>query len=103
MADNMKPGSRWNSTVCATEIIIVKAPTHPVTLECGGQAMVAMGQEPPAGIALDPARAGGTAIGKRFEHVSGLELLCTKGGEGALSVDGDVLGPKDAKPLPSSD
>jgi hypothetical protein len=103
VADNMKPGSRWRSAVCATEVIVVRAPAQPITLECGGQAMVTLDQEPPAGIALDPARAGGTALGKRFEHANGLQVLCTKAGDGALSVDGEALGAKEAKPLPSSD
>lgn len=102
MAQDLKPGSRWRSVVCSTEVIVVKAPTEPVTLECGGQAVVVLGQEA-AQSPLDPARSGGTAVGKRFEHASGLEVLCTKGGDGTLSVDGDVLGTKEAKPLPSSD
>jgi hypothetical protein len=33
----------------------------------------------------------------------GLEVLVTKAGQGALSVGGDPLLQKDAKPLPSSD
>jgi len=55
------------------------------------------------GVALDPARSTGTAIGKRFEHGCGLEVLCTKAGDGTLSVDGEIIGSKDSKPLPSSD
>ena len=34
---------------------------------------------------------------------SGIELLCTKAGEGSLSLDGAPLPLKEAKPLPSSD
>ena len=103
VGDELKPGSRWRSAVCDTEAIVVRAPSVPVVFECGGQPMVPHGQDPPAGVSIDPARAGGTAIGKRFEHESGLEVLCTKGGAGSLSVDGVALGMKEAKPLPSSD
>src|SRR6478672_12435447 len=103
MAQDLKPGSRWKSAVCSTELIVVRPPSEAVTLECGGHAMVSNNEEPPSGLTLDPARTGQTPPGKRFEHSSGLEMLCTKGGDGALSVDGEVLGTKEAKPLPSSD
>src|SRR5207245_3844770 len=104
MGQELKPGSRWKSAVCTTEVIVVRAPSQPVTLECGGHAMLAAGEQAPAGAALDPARSTGTAIGKRFLHgESGLEVLATKAGEGTLSVDGEILGQKEAKPLPSSD
>jgi hypothetical protein len=103
MGQELKPGSRWRSAVCTTEVIVVKAPNDAVALECGGHAMLAAGDETPAGVELDPARSDGTAIGKRFEHTSGLEVLCTKAGQGTLGVDGEVLGTKEAKPLPSSD
>ena len=103
MGQEIKPGSRWKSAVCSTEVIVVKAPADAVTLECGGHPMVAGGQDAPAGVALDPARSTGTAIGKRFEHGCGLEVLCTKAGEGALSLGSTPLPVKDAKPLPSSD
>ena len=43
-------------------------------------------------------------LGKRFEcTVCGTEVLCTKAGEGALSLGSTPLPVKDAKPLPSSD
>jgi hypothetical protein len=65
--------------------------------------MVSNTEEPPDGLTIDPARAGQTQVGKRFEHESGMEVLCTKGGDGVLAVNGEMLGTKDAKPLPSSD
>ena len=34
---------------------------------------------------------------------AGIEVLATKGGAGSLSLDGQPLALKDAKPLPSSD
>ena len=43
-------------------------------------------------------------IGKRYvEESSGLEVLCTKSGQGQLALDGVALVLKTAKPLPSSD
>lgn len=53
---------------------------------------------------LDASLGEGPVIGKRYAVDDlGLELLCTKGGGGALTVDGRVLSMKGAKPLPSSD
>ncbi|MCL9761779.1 hypothetical protein [Frankia sp. AiPa1] len=99
-----KPGGRYRSTVDATEIIVVKAATSPIDLRCGGHPVVAVGDEVPAGLALDPSFADGTPLGKRFADTdSGLELLCTKAGEGSLSIGATPLPLKDAKPLPSSD
>jgi len=103
MAQELKPGSRWKSAVSSTEVIVVKPPAEGVTLECGGHAMVSNTEEPPGGLNVDLARTGQTQVGKRFDHPSGLEVLCTKGGDGVLSVDGEVIGTKEAKPLPSSD
>jgi len=46
----------------------------------------------------------GTLLGKRYaDGDTGLELLCTKAGEGSLSLGGTPLALKEAKPLPSSD
>ena len=103
MNQDLKPGSRWASAVDATEVIVVRPGPDGLSLECGGHPMIPGGSDKPTGLTLDPERAGGTAVGKRFAHDSGLEVLCTKGGDGTLSVDGTVLPPKDAKPLPSSD
>ena len=87
-----------------TEVIVVKAASGDASLECGGHPMVPQGGERPSGLTLDPTFADGTAVGKRFaDEESGLEVLCTKAGEGSLSLDGVVLPLKGAKPLPSSD
>ena len=98
----LKPGKRARSAVCTTEVMVVKAPATSIQLACGGSLMVAPGEDVAVGM-LDPQFAAGTLIGKRYVHESGLEVLCTKPGAGALSVDGEILVEKDAKPLPSSD
>ena len=46
----------------------------------------------------------GSLIGKRYvDAEERFELLCTKGGEGSLSLNGASLSVKQAKALPSSD
>ena len=99
----MKPGIRLHSTVCATTVVVVKPPADGVTLECGGFAMEE-GVGAPAGGELKPGYDQGTQLGKRYsDETSGAEVLCTKGGDGALSVDGRLLELKVAKALPASD
>jgi hypothetical protein len=103
---DLTPGMKLASTVCATEVIVVRPPSGPVDVECGGAAMVAADVAPDEGDRgiVDGAHAGSTLLGKRYVHEeSGLELLCTKPGEGSLAVAGVALPLKEAKPLPSSD
>ena len=100
----LKPGSRWKSAVCDTEVVVVRPPSQPSTLECGGVAMLAPSAEKPAGRAVDPAHAAGSLLGKRYtDETTGLEALCAKPGAGSLSVDGRPVTVKEAKKLPSSD
>ena len=98
----LKPGLRLKSAVCDTQMMVVRG-SGPADLRCGGAAMLAMEAAPPAGAALDPVLSGGTLIGKRYENDGSVELLCTKGGAGSLTLDGAPLGQKQAKALPSSD
>jgi hypothetical protein len=101
---DLKPGSRWKSTVCDVEVVIVRSPKAPTILECGGHQMVPHAANTSSDLRLEPTRASGSQAGKRFEDVhSGLEVLCTKSGVGSLAVDGRLMGPKVAKKLPSSD
>lgn len=65
--------------------------------------MVPLDAERPAGT-LDSALAGGTQMGKRYaDDESGIELLCTKAGDGTVTLDGTPIELKGAKPLPASD
>lgn len=103
---DLTPGTKLASTVCATEVIIVRPPGQTVALECGGAPMVAADEAPEEGAreTVDAAHAEGTMLGKRYVHeASGLEVLCTKPGAGSLSAEGVALPLKEAKPLPSSD
>lgn len=101
---DLKPGSRWKSSVCSAEVVIVRPASGAMTLECGGHPMVTAAEAVATGLALSPGHAEGTRVGKRYQdQASGLEVLGTKAGEGSLSIDGRPLAPKDAKPLPASD
>ncbi len=99
----MRAGERFSSAVCSTEIIVVRPPAEGVDLRCGGVAMrpvIDSGDRLP----IDTAFSGGTQIGKRYsDSESGLEVLCTKNGEGLLSIGERMLCLKQSKPLPSSD
>lgn len=99
----MRVGSRWKSTVDTTEVMVIRGPSTAVDLRCGGHPMVASGTVAEAAD-LDPSFAGGTRVGKRYvDQDLGLEVLCSKAGEGTLAVGDRSLTLQDAKPLPSSD
>jgi len=99
----LKAGARFKSAVCETQVMVIKAPAGEFELSCGGAGMLAPAATPPAGLTL---QAGGeeTLIGKRYVNVDeSVELLCTKGGKGSLSLNGTAMEVKQAKQLPSSD
>ncbi len=99
----LKPGSRLKSAVCTTEAIVVKAPAADVDIRCGGVAMTAPDGSSDGGT-VSPDHSGGSLLGKRYVDADeSIELLCTKAGEGSLSVSDVALGLKEAKPLPASD
>ena len=102
---NLKIGSRLRSVVCDAEVMVVRPTSADVDLRCGGHPMIGIDDPVPARQALDPDPAdGGAALGKRYVDTAGrFELLCTKAGKGSLSVAGEPLVRKDAKPLPASD
>jgi hypothetical protein len=100
----LKAGARLRSVVCSTEVIVVRPPSEPIDLRCGGQSMVELSAPAAAGASPAAPFDTGTLLGKRYVHEgTGLELLCTKAGGGSLSAGDQVLPVKDAKPLPSSD
>jgi hypothetical protein len=99
----LKPGTRLQSAVCDTQVVVVRVPAGDVDLRCGGQPMVAVGEAVERVTAADGFD-GGTLMGKRYASDElGLEVLCSKAGTGALSVGAELLPLKDAKPLPASD
>lgn len=100
----LKTGARMRSAVCATEVMVIQAPAGDVDVRCGGAPLVPLGTAVDAAAKPASDLAGGTQIGKRYVNAAGdLELLCTKPGQGTLSLAGEALAIKGAKPLPSSD
>jgi hypothetical protein len=99
----LKAGTRLRSATDACEVVVVKAPGEPVDLRCGGHAFMAIDAEA-APASIESGFDGGTQLGKRYaDEALGLEILCTKAGEGSISVGETVLEVKGAKPLPASD
>jgi hypothetical protein len=100
----LRPGQKLHSAVCDAQVVVVRAPSTEVEVGCGGHPMLDDGQAPDGVPQLDAALGDGPLLGKRYtDEELGLELLCTRPGKGALTVDGRVLPVKGAKPLPSSD
>lgn len=99
----LKAGTRIQSAVCATEVMVIQASEGDADIRCGGAPMQEIGAEK-SGAAVAASASAGTQIGKRYVDAGGtLELLCTKPGEGSLSLGDAPLALKEAKPLPSSD
>lgn len=97
----MKPGTKLKSTVCDTEVMVIRG-TDDTEVACGGAPMA--DEKPATPGSLDAAFANGSQMGKRYVDAAGtVELLCVKPGQGSLSIAGVELVFKDAKPLPSSD
>jgi len=103
VAIQLKAGTRLRSATDACEVVVVKAPGEPVDLRCGGHPFQPTDAEP-ASESIVEGFGGGTQLGKRYsDDELGLELLCTKAGEGSISVGETILAVKGAKPLPASD
>ncbi|HVT41366.1 MAG TPA: hypothetical protein VHD39_00180 [Acidimicrobiales bacterium] len=103
MGIQLKAGLRLRSATDACEVVVVKAPGDPVDLRCGGHPFLPSDAEVTPQ-SIEAGFDGGTQLGKRYaDDDLGLELLCTKAGEGAISVGETLLPVKGAKPLPASD
>ncbi len=97
-------GTKIKSAVCSLEAIVIRPPSEEADLSCGGVAMVAPGGEATGASQLADAEPGQALIGKRYVDVtSGLEVLCTKKGDGSLALDDRPLELQGAKALPPSD
>ena len=100
----LRPGQKLLSAVSDAQVVVVRAPADDVVVSCGGAPMVEDGSPVPEGVVLDASLGDGPLTGKRYaDDELGIELLCTRPGEGALAADGKVLPLKGAKPLPASD
>jgi len=102
MAQTYKPGIKLSSTVCMTQIMALRVPAAELEITCGGAPMQV--GEPAERSTPDGTQSGGTLVGKRYVDADeSMEFLCTRGGEGTVSVNGTALDIKQAKQLPSSD
>lgn len=104
----LKVGQTLRSAVDSTSVVIVRAPQADVTLTCAGAPMFDPSTDTAPGDGLehppDPAHMKGTLLGKRYTDADcTIELLCIKGGDGSLAVNGRELLVMRAKQLPSSD
>jgi len=99
----IKNGTRLQSQVCDTQVIVVRATDSLDDLRCGGEALVPLDAEKSPHVDMDPVFSEGTAMGKRYVDESGAEVLVTKAGAGSLSIGNTPLVLKEAKPLPASD
>ena len=99
----IKNGTRLQSQVCDTQVIVVRSADSLDDLRAGGAPMVPIGDETSSDFTLDPALSDGNLMGKRYVDGDGAEVLVTKAGKGTLSVGTTALTVKEAKPLPASD
>lgn len=100
----LKIGQRLRSQVDETELVVVRAPAGSIELTCGGHPMIEQAATPADGLNLVEGEASGVQLGKRYaDAAQTVELLVTKAGRGSLGLNGEVLVPKVAKPLPASD
>jgi hypothetical protein len=99
----IKNGTRLQSQVCDTQVIVVRSADSLDDLRAGGVPMVPLDGQKSADASLDPAFSDGNVMGKRYVDENGAEVLVTKAGAGTLSVGTTALNLKEAKPLPASD
>ncbi|MDX1873821.1 hypothetical protein SBI67_17005 [Mycolicibacterium sp. 120266] len=99
----IKNGTRLQSQVCDTQVIVVRSADSLDDLRAGGAPMVPLGDPMDSALTLDGSLAHGTLMGKRYVDDSGAEVLVTKAGAGTLTVGVTPLSLKEAKPLPASD
>jgi hypothetical protein len=103
----IKNGTRLQSQVCDTQVIVVRNADSLDDLRAGGVPMVPLDSQKDSGesseFTMDAALSDGNLMGKRYVDESGAEVLVTKAGAGTLSIGTTPLNLKEAKPLPASD
>ena len=98
----IKAGTKLFSAVCDTQIMVLRVPADDLDVSCGGLPMQT--EEATEKSSMTEEAGEGSLVGKRYvDEAETLEFLCTRGGEGNVSVNGVALEVKQAKRLPSSD
>tara|TARA_A100001037_G_C15126921_1_gene626682 strand:+ start:2063 stop:2401 length:339 start_codon:yes stop_codon:yes gene_type:complete len=101
--DDIKPGQRFKSAVCATEVMVVKI-SEKLELTCGGNHLVPADAEVTSFQEGVSEHMSGSEVGKRYvNEEETIEILCIKAGDGGLAANGALLSIKGSKNLPSSD
>ena len=97
----LRVGQTLYSSVDDATVVVIRAPEDDATVNYGGAEMTDV--KPDA--AGSGAQSGeGMLLGKRYaDDETGMEVLCTKAGAGALTIGGRPIGAKEAKKLPASD
>ncbi len=99
----IKNGTRLQSQVCDTQVIVVRSADSLDDLRAGGAPMVPIADGVDSSLSIDASLSDGNLMGKRYVDDGGAEVLVTKAGAGTLSVGPTPLTIKEAKPLPASD
>ena len=99
----IKNGTRLQSQVCDTQIIVIRTADSLDDLRAGGAPMLPIDVEKLPDLTLNPMFSEGSLMGKRYVHGDDAEVLVTKAGAGTLSIGSTPLTIKEAKPLPASD
>ena len=100
----LRAGQKLHSAVCEAQFVVVRAPAGDVDVAVGGAAVLDHEPSDAERAELDASIGDAPQMGKRYaDEEVGIELLCSRPGKGAVTVNGTVLPLKGAKPLPSSD
>ena len=98
----IKAGTKLFSAVCDTQIMVLRVPADDLDVTCGGLPMQTEEAAEKSSMSGDAGE--GSLVGKSYvDEAETMEFLCTRGGEGNISVNGIALEVKQAKRLPSSD
>ena len=99
----IKNGTRLQSQVCDTEVIVIKTTESLHDLRAGGVPMCPVGSAKPDDGTPAASFSDGNVMGKRYVDGSGAEVLVTKAGAGTLSVGDRPMVVKESRALPASD
>lgn len=99
----VKNGTRLQSQVCDTQVIVVRSTDSLDDLRAGGTLMAPIGGEVRPATTLSAEFSDGSVIGKRYVSADGAEVLVTKAGAGTITIGEHALSLKEPKPLPASD